>query len=146
MDLEQKQFLAENGTNITSGIVALVAGIFFPAIEVLAFAGFMIFSDTVTGIWAALSRGEKLQSNRMKRVLAKLIIYPMAIVIASFSERLIPGIPFINGSAVLLITIEGKSILENATDILGFDFMGVIKAYVTDGKSGVIKFLKENKK
>lgn len=127
---------------ITFALGSLMTGILIPVIEVLLFTGFVIFLDTLTGIWAAQVRGEELNSKKAKGVISKLVIYPLVIILASFAERLIPEIPFIKGGAVLLIAVEGTSILENMRDILGQDLLKIIRVYIMDGKKGVADMLK----
>jgi len=139
-----KKFISENLEKIATIVASLTAGILLPVAEILLFTGFVLVMDTFTGIWAAKSRGERIHSSKMKRVLSKLLLYPAIIIIASWAEKILPAIPFIDGAAVILIAVEGKSILENASDILGYDLLKVIKAYISDGKEGVLNF-KNNK-
>ena len=139
-----KKFISENLEKIATIVASLTAGILLPVAEILLFTGFVLVMDTFTGIWAAKKRGERIHSSKMKRVLSKLLLYPAIIIIASWAEKILPAIPFIDGAAVILIAVEGKSILENASDILGYDLLKVIKAYISDGKEGVLNF-KNNK-
>jgi phage-related holin len=139
-----KKFIAENVEKIMTIVASLVAGIFIPVVEILLFTGFVLVTDTITGIWAAKSRGERIHSSKMKRVLSKLLLYPAVIIIASWAEKILPAIPFIDGAAVILISVEGKSILENVSDILGYNILKLVKAYISDGGKGVLEF--KNKK
>lgn len=141
-----KLTIATHFNEILGGVIALAVGILAPAIETLLFAGFMIFCDTVTGVWAAKCRGEEIHSNKMKRVLAKLLLYPMAITVASYCQRILPQVPFITGAGTLLIVIEGKSLLENLNDILGFDFLKIVKIFITEGRPGVLRFFADKDK
>lgn len=140
-----RTLIAENMEKILLGLTALVAGIFVPIGEILMFTGFVILIDTITGIWAAKKRGEKIHSSKMKRVLSKLILYPLAIILASWSERILPGIPFIKGAALLLVSVEGKSVLENLGDILGYNLLKMAKIYIMEGKKGLINFKTKKK-
>ena len=139
-----KKFISENLEKIATIVASLTAGILLPVVEILLFTGFVLVVDTITGIWAAKSRGERIHSSKMKRVLSKLLLYPAVIIVASWAEKILPGIPFIDGAAVILISVEGKSILENVSDILGYDFLKLLKAYISDGRKGLLEF--KNKK
>lgn len=124
----------------------LMSSVILPAIETIAFAGFMIFVDTVTGIMAAVCRGEKINSTKLKRVVSKLIVYPLAVLMGSFAEYLLPAIPFLKASATLLIVVEGTSVLENINDILGFNLFQMVKIWITEGKDAMVKYRMEKVK
>lgn len=139
MQEQSKIAAANNIDKISTYLFALLSGIFMPIIEMLLFCGFMILIDTMTGIWAASKRGEVISSKKMKNAIPKMIIYPLALIVASWAERILPGIPFVKGSATLLIVIEGKSLLENANDILGYNLLKLVKLYIVGGKDAVLK-------
>jgi phage-related holin len=111
-----------------------------PIASMLLFTGFMIFFDAVTGIWASKRRGEVISSEKMKRSVYKVIIYPLAFIISSWAELILPSIPFIKGASTILIAIEGKSVLENFNDILGYNISEMVKVFITNGKSAMLKF------
>jgi phage-related holin len=129
----------ENLNKIILMIIYFFVGIFIPIKGLLYFTGFMIFVDTFTGIWAAKCRGEEITSKKLKGVLPKIIIYPLAIIIASWCEFLAPEIPFIKGATFMLIMIEGKSFLENCSDILGYDVIKLLRNYIINGKKSFLK-------
>lgn len=125
-------------------VVAFFTAICVPIVDILLFTGLVIFVDTFTGVWAAIARGEKITSTEAKRIVPKLILYPLAIIVASGAEYLVSEIPFIKGAALLLIMVEGKSVLENMSDILGYDVLLYVKTYMLKGKKGIIDL--DNKK
>lgn len=135
--------LPEYWAKISVVLFTLVSSVIMPAIETITFAGFMIFIDTVTGIMAASNRGEKVSSTKLKRVVSKLIVYPLAVLMGSFAEYLLPAIPFLKASATLLIVVEGTSVLENINDILGFNLFQMVKIWITDGKDAMVKYRME---
>lgn len=146
MNSDTKTQVAINLETIATYIFTLISGIFIPIFGVLLFTGFVIAFDTVTGIWAASKRGEKISSKKMKNAIPKIILYSLAIIFSSWAELLLPGIPFIKGAATLLIVIEGKSLLENANDILGYDLLKLVKLYIVEGKDAVLKYKENNDK
>ena len=122
------------------GGVSFVLAILLPVLPLAVFAGFLIFADTCTGIWAARVRGEKFHSSKLKRALAKVALYPLIIAIASLAEYFLPGIPFTTGGAVLIIVVECVSILENASDILGYNLLRIVKAWISNDTDTLLDF------
>ena len=53
--------------DITSSVLAII---------------FLIFADTITGIWASLKNNQYLTSRRAGRIISKLVLYPLAIIVA----------------------------------------------------------------
>lgn len=128
------------------GIFLLFIGMFYPVFSLVFFAGFLIFFDLITGIWASKKRGEEISSKKLSRTIAKVILYPLGIILAYLCEFFLKEIPFIKGVTFLLIITEGKSLDENLKDILGFSFFKYIKAYLIDGKNGLMKEMEKKEK
>lgn len=119
---------------IVSAAIALLS----PIKEILIFTGFLISLDILTGIWASKKRGEKYSSDKLKNSWSKIVLYPLGIIFSYYAEMLVPEIPFLKGASLLLIMIEGKSLEENFSDILGLSLMKYIRMYVSKG------FIKNN--
>tara|TARA_R100001015_G_C4474353_1_gene56941 strand:+ start:159 stop:575 length:417 start_codon:yes stop_codon:yes gene_type:complete len=99
--------------DITSSVLAII---------------FLVFADTVTGIWASLKNNQYLTSRRAGRIISKLVLYPLAIVVAKVAEvYLTPAIPWIQVTSGIIAIVEVKSIFENISLILGFDLWARIK-------------------
>jgi len=103
-----------------------------------------ILADSFTGIWAVWKRKgrKKIKSRPMGRIVAKLILYPLCLIVGKVAEQyLTPAIPWIDVTAGILAVIEVKSIFENVSLILGYDIWDKIKdalsrkAKVVDKKS-----------
>lgn len=105
--------------------------IFFSDIKAALLAvGFLVMSDTFTGIWASYNANgiKSITSRKAGRIIAKLILYPVAIIVAKVAEEyLTPSIPFVDVTAGIIATIEFKSIMENISLILGYDLWQRIK-------------------
>ena len=144
--MQQKMWLAENFEKIMVAMFAFFASLACPVGEIMFFAGFMVFVDTFTGIWAAKMRGDKITSRKLGRVVSKLVLYPIAIIVAAWCEKLQPGVPFVESATTLLIVVEGKSMIENLTDILGYNFLRIIKGIITDGYKSAMKEKEQLKK
>jgi len=137
--MQIKMWISENLEKIIVAMFAFFASLICPISEIILFAGFMVFIDTFTGIWASLTRGDKITSRKLSRVVSKLILYPLALIVAAWCEKLQPGVPFVKSATTLLIVVEGKSMIENLTDILGYNFLRIIKSIITDGYKSAMK-------
>lgn len=112
---------------------------FFADLKGALFAvGFLIMADTFTGILNAFIKGipkygvllawMNIESRKMGRIIVKLILYPLALVVAKVAEDyLLPEIPWIRVTSGILAVIEVRSIFENMGKILGYDLWDRIK-------------------
>jgi len=92
--------------------------------------GFLVMADTFTGIWASWKKhGRKhITSRRLGRVITKLLLYPLALIVAKVAENyLAPAIPWTEVTAGILAAVEVKSIFEKISIILGFDLWDRLK-------------------
>lgn len=137
--MQAKMWISEHLEKIVVAMFAFFASLTCPISEIMFFAGFMVFIDTFTGIWAAICRGDKITSRKLGRVVSKLVLYPTAIIVAAWCEKLQPGVPFVKSATTLLIVVEGKSMIENLSDILGYNFLRIIKSIITDGYKSAMK-------
>jgi len=124
---------------ITGEIIAFLCMFFMDLWQACVAVGFLIAADTFTGIWAAWSNGRKIEgswwagkkhveSRKMERLLTKVILYPLALIVAKVAEAyLAPVIPWIDITAGALAMIEVRSIFENIGKLLGFNFWQKIK-------------------
>ena len=89
---------------------------------------FLVFADTLTGIWASVKTNQYLTSRRAGRIISKLLLYPLSIIVAKVAEvYLTPSIPWIKVVSGIIAIVEVKSIFENISLILGFDLWPRIK-------------------
>lgn len=121
----------QNTEHMYLGEIFVFLAIFFSELApALAAVGFLIIADTMTGIWGAVNKGGwgAVTSRKAGRIVAKLIIYPLCIIVAKVSENyLTPSIPWTDVTLGILATVEIKSIFENASIILGFNLWERIK-------------------
>src|SRR5690606_3686520 len=95
-------------------------GIIAPVQAIMLVVGFMIFADTITGIWAAHRRGEVISSSGFRRVIVKMAMYQLAVLSAFFIEKYIGvSIPILKGVAGAIALSELSSVLENIQVITG---------------------------
>jgi hypothetical protein len=127
-------------------VLGVALGTFFaPLTHILIFTGFAIALDFVTGYWASKKRGERFNSRKAQRSWAKVILYPLGFIFSQGAEYLAPEVPFVKGALYLLIIIEGKSLEENFSEILGYSLMKYIKAFMMKGRAGMIAELNKDK-
>jgi hypothetical protein len=122
-------------------ILIFLALFFSPIASSLWAVGSLIVFDTITGIWAAVHKGgwKVFTSTKLKRIVPKLILYPLVIVVANISEiYLVNEIPWVKVSTGLLAAVEVKSIYENISVVLGFDIWNKFQ-------DTIIKIRKEDK-
>lgn len=121
-------------------ILAFLAIFFADIMGALIAVGVLIMADTFTGVWGAWKEGYKshgtwylgwkhnITSRKAGRIVEKLILYPLAIIIAKVAEdHLSPDIPWIKVTAGILAIVEVKSIFENMSIILGYDLWDRIR-------------------
>jgi len=105
--------------------------LFFAEIQSAMFAiGFLIMVDTFTGVWASWKKhGRKhITSRRAGRIITKLVLYPLAIIVAKVAEdHLAPLVPMTEVAMGILASVEVKSIMEKISSILGFDLWDKMK-------------------
>ena len=115
-------------------IITFLGAFFSDIASTLGAIGFLILADTFTGVWAGWKKGTKIEgsiwggwrkhvtSRRGSRILIKLILYPLAIIVAKVGEDyFMSHIPWIDVTAGILAGLEIKSVFENIGDILGFN-------------------------
>jgi len=111
-------------------IVAFLFIFFADLQSALLALGFLIMTDTFTGIWAAWKKNgrKSVTSRKLGRIIAKFILYPLALIVSKVAEQyLSPAIPWTDVTAGILAVIEVKSIFENISLILGFDLWDKLK-------------------
>ena len=98
-----------------------IAVVLAPIKAVMITVGVLVFADLIFGIWAARKRGEKITSARMSHSIQKALVYQGAVITGFLVEKyLMDGLlPVCKIVAGLIGSVEMKSLLESANDILG---------------------------
>lgn len=90
--------------------------------------GFLVLGDLVTGIWAAVKRGEPFSSAKLRQTVTKTLGYQLAIVLSYVTEsQLMPEIPVLKVVAGLIASTELVSALENLASITGVPLGEAVK-------------------
>lgn len=133
-----KEFVIAKILYLKEALVSFLAAIFLPIQSSLLFIGLLIIADLILGIWAARKQKVRITSRKASDgTLPKLILYPLALIIASACQQQFPGIPFIKGAAFLIMAWELKSMEEKFSSILGINVLRYIKILITKGKQGI---------
>ena len=116
-------------TTTISGVLALASfqaffeTYFFSAWEFALFLTIMVFADTITGIWAALQRGQ-LSSSPMGKLFTKISLYAIVLIVLhgleSFPKHEITKTVFSWFTSIgfaALIGREALSVIENVGKI-----------------------------
>jgi hypothetical protein len=124
-----------------------IAVVLAPIKAVMITVGFLVAADFIFGILAARKRGEKITSARMSHSITKAFVYQGAVISGFLMEKYLLDsvLPVCKIVAGLIGSVEMKSLLESANDILG---QPVFKAVVSTLKPKVEDLLipKEEKK
>lgn len=114
----------------TIGVLAFL-GAFFNELQPTLWAiGFLIMTDTTLAIWATWKHNGRasVKSRKMGRIVTKIILYPLAIIVAKVAEEyLAPEIPWLKVTTGIVATVEIKSIFEKMNLLLGFDLWSKLK-------------------
>lgn len=81
----------------------------------------LIAADAITGLWAAIKRGEGIKSAGLRRTVTKGLIYTLSVICAYICQKFLMGdvMPLASIAASAIGVVELKSILENADSIVG---------------------------
>lgn len=117
-----------------------------PIHSVMIVAGILIFIDLITGIWAALKRNEPISSAALRRTVSKFFIYQIAIISAFIVQKFLLNdlIPASNLVAGVIGMVELKSVLENASKILGTDVFKLVLEKLGSSNDEKLKELVKN--
>lgn len=80
--------------------------------------------DFITGIWRAIRAKEPITSHKMRlTVTAKLLPYLAALLVGFLMDSVIDPTALLcsRSIAILIVTVDGKSNLENLSEVVGFD-------------------------
>jgi phage-related holin len=108
-------------------LIAYLTFFFSPIALILFTTGVLVFTDLITGVYAAKSKGEIIHSKKMARSIGKIIFYFIAIILSRLMEvTFFPVIPIANITAGYIALIEFKSNIENVGTITGIDLWKAI--------------------
>lgn len=108
----------------------LLIAYFTPIKEIIHVMFFFLAIDTISGVWASVKSGNKVESRKLRKTVYKFIWYTVA-VIASFMMETTFHLSWTNFASIVggfICFVELKSIFENVTVITGDPiFKNIIK-------------------
>jgi len=109
--------------NLFLSLVAVLA----PIKAVILTVGCLILADFLTGVFKAWRKKDPITSNKMKRTVAKMVMYQTAVITGFLLETyILDGIPVTKLVAGIIGIVEFKSVLENIEAVTGINFSGLI--------------------
>lgn len=118
--------------NLSVALLAVLAPI--KAIMLAALA--LIVIDLITGLWRAKKTGENITSSGIRRTITKIVAYELALIAGLIMEQYLLGgsMPVIKLVAGLIAMTEGKSVLENLSEITGVDLVKAVMDKIQGSK------------
>lgn len=108
---------------IVAKCVGLIVLLLAPIKMLMFSVGLLVLIDLILGVWAAISRKEKVTSQGLKRTVTKTLVYQLAVIVAHIIDtQLVPGMGVLKIVSGLIAVTEVKSIFENLHTITGIDF------------------------
>lgn len=119
-----------------------------PIHSVMITVGILISMDLITGLWAAYKKSEIITSAALRRTVSKFVIYQIAVISAFIVQKymLADLVPASNIVAGVIGMVELKSVLENASKILGGDVFKLILEKLGSQNDSKLKEIIESKK
>lgn len=104
-------------------IATSLCAFFAPIGKWIAFVGFLVAADMITGILAAHKAKKQIESRKMARSIGKFVGYGLAVMVAYYLQIIFfPELPAMQSVSALIATIELKSIDENYHTMFGHSF------------------------
>jgi phage-related holin len=121
---------------IIKNIVLSLVILFSPIKAAIYVMASLITLDTITGVWAALKRGEIFSSHKFFDSITKIIIYDSLIIMAFLLETfMIPYIPCLKMVMAYIAITEFTSLLENAGFIVNRDIVTYFREQIKNFKN-----------
>jgi Bacteriophage holin family len=138
-------------------LIQLVCAFLLPIKILIFLVGFMIVLDTITGIWKARKRKEKITSHKLSQIISKMVLYNVGVISVFVLDKFLLGefvliftsIEFFITKlvAIFFCTIELLSINENIKIIYGLNFWEIFKKLVKrvkEAKDGISDITKSD--
>jgi hypothetical protein len=118
--------------SLLTKIAILLIAYFTPIAEMVHVMLIFLALDTISGIWASLKAGQKLESHKLRKTVYKFLWYTVAVMVSWMMEKTFE-MTWSHLSALtsgFICFVELKSIFENITKITGDPvFMRILKTF-----------------
>ena len=129
-------------TNLLT-LISIITAFFMPISGILFLVGFLIFIDTITGIWKAKKLKQSITSRKLSAIVSKLALYECAVIMLFCIDFWILdaivlkffSVPLLvtKITALTLCSIELMSISENYKVIYGINIWQSLKNLLKRG-------------
>lgn len=129
-------------TNLLT-LISIITAFFMPISGILFLVGFLIFIDTITGIWKAKKLKQSITSRKLSAIVSKLALYECAVIMLFCIDFWILdaivlkffSVPLLvtKVTALTLCSIELMSISENYKVIYGINIWQSLKNLLKRG-------------
>jgi phage-related holin len=110
------------------GLLGMLSAFIMPIVPFLALCGLLILLDTITGIRAAMRRGEKPNSRKASRIIDKTLVYGSSVLACHGVEVVLKLPETVTYFAVGAIAFtELMSVLENTRVVTGTNIGEIVK-------------------
>ncbi len=119
-------------TKLAIGIISY----FTPISEMVNVMLIFLAVDTISGIWASLKSGQKIESHKLRKTVYKFIWYTVAVMLSWMMEKTfkIEWSNIASITAGFICFVELKSVFENISRITGDPvFLRIIKLFKKKG-------------
>lgn len=114
---------------------------FTPIAEMVHVMLIFLLLDTISGIWASLKEGNKLQSNKLRKTVYKFLWYTIAVMLSWMMEKTFSIMDWTNLASLVagfICFVELKSVFENITRLTGDPiFTRIIKIFKRKGQETI---------
>jgi phage-related holin len=128
-------------------LALLVIAYFTPIAEMVIVMLIFLLLDTISGIWASLKKGEKLESHKLRKTVYKIIWYTVAVMLSWMMEKTF-SLTWSNLASLVcgfICFVELKSIFENVTSITNEPvFMKILKIIKRKGSETITEIGEDN--
>ena len=128
-------------------LLLLIIAYFTPIAEMILVMLIFLILDTISGIWASLKKGEKLESHKLRKTIYKIVWYTIAVMLSWMMEKTFT-LTWTNLASLVcgfICFVELKSIFENITRITNEPvFMKILKIIKCKGNVTLYEIVEDN--
>lgn len=99
---------------------------FYPAFEFILLVGFFVAADTITGVFAAMRKGEDVTSKKFRAMFPKLVVYGVSVLVAHVIQQQFfsdfPALKIVSGLVAYSELISIDENIHKATGVSLFKF------------------------
>lgn len=114
--------------NYLKSLFIAILSVLAPIHSMIIVVGVLVILDLITGVWAAIKKGDKIKSARLRDSVSKLVIFQIAIIGGFLLETyLLDGLlPVSKLVAGTIGVVEATSLFENLNAIYGKNIFAIV--------------------